>query len=131
LVISALGNALPAIAAIQRDSNRLTVVVPGVVSAIISVATIAVIVSGMVIVIVSGMVAVTVVVSGMVIMVVSLMITITVIMTAVVLFAKRSVVGDRAAIGASASPADDADNGKSGKHVHPVLHSSILRHLIW
>jgi hypothetical protein len=107
LVFGTLGNTLAAISAIQRDINGLAVVV-----AIMVVVTIAVVVSGVV----------------TVIMVVSLMIAVAVVMTAMVLFAG---VGDRAAIGACATPTGNTDDGKSGEHVHPVLHSSILRQLIW
>jgi len=114
-VFGALGNARSAIAAVQRDKNRVVVIVAIRI-------TVTVVVASMITVAVAFMITVAVVMT--------FMITVTVVMSAFVLVA-RAVDNDRAFFGSSATPADNTDNGKSSEHVHPVLHSSILQHLIW
>ncbi|MDP6555755.1 MAG: hypothetical protein QGF59_29085 [Pirellulaceae bacterium] len=111
-VIGALGIAMTAIAAIQCDSNRFAVVMTGVVIAIIVVPIIVA-------------VGVVVIVAIMVVSVMLAVIIVTVVMIAL------AGVGNRAAIGASATPADNADDGNCSEQIHPFLHSSILQQLIW
>ena len=105
LVIAALGIALTAIATIQRYKNRFAVIVTGVVIAILVVA-----------------IMVAVVVAGMIIAIM--------VMIAVVLVARARGGDCVGRFSASATPADNADDGNCSEQVHPFLHSSILQHLI-
>jgi hypothetical protein len=107
LVFGILGIAVTAITTVQRDGSRRSVIVARVV--VITVARVAV-----------GTMVVPVVIVAIALAVVMAVVVVAVVIT-------KAGIGGRAVFGASASPAENADDGKHSEQGHPVFHSSILQ----